>query len=807
MKNKSHLFYSSLLILILFTSLHGNDHDLAIKEARSGHYKKALRILDKLYQNEPNDQKLLYDYITVLGWAKKDKQALKLAQNINFHTAPDYLLQNIAKSARNVKDYKLSVKLYILGAKRFPKNINYYLGLSQTLEELNKNTLAIKVLQKAINIFPDNDELKLKVATIYEKDKNYFDAMAIYQNLLNKPKLYDKVVVKLVGTLRRLGMVFKAEEYVKKNPHLFDKELSTSLTSDQAAYKLRWVSRGFHSDKDIKSAIVSLKQVDHVISALQKQNPDLQTNKRLQNAFFDRIVALHTLGKYKKACKVYNILEASNIKIPPYALKAAGESFLAEKRPYKAQKIFYHALQKDPKNFKLKTDLFYAYSDAYEMYKAKEYISNLDQKEPLKIWDKNHLKKIPNPRKDITIILKALQKAYSGYTPVAEEEIEKLADNAPMNLWYKEELAKLYFYQGNYNKANKLYNFILATNPDYFGAKLGKINIFIAQNEYGKAYYALQRLAEEYPYNRLDLTKLYKQYKNTTAGYYTIQNSLYDVSQKRPKQNGDGYRIKTTLYSPVLNNYWRVFISSNNLYSKLYEKNLYDNRYSLGTTFSNATIKSIIKLSYNDTVIKDLAPSIELSYRLNDSFSVGGIYAKYWDSTLSQAIANGIRADHFRTSVKYHKNEFTNAALTYSLTEYSDKNSANSIDISLQTRLIYGPYYQLDSILYGGKRDNSKTNRVYYAPLEDTYVTLSLINSWNLYTFYKKRIIQKVTVEAGSHWEKYYGSKTTGAVNIAQEWQWSDKFGFDFGYRRDRSSYDGEIEYKTLLYLNLNGSF
>jgi len=807
LKNKSHLFYSSLLILILFTSLHGNDHDLAIKEARSGHYKKALRILDKLYQNEPNDQKLLYDYITVLGWAKKDKQALKLAQNINFHTAPDYLLQNIAKSARNVKDYKLSVKLYILGAKRFPKNINYYLGLSQTLEELNKNTLAIKVLQKAINTFPDNDELKLKIATIYEKDKNYFDAMAIYQNLLNRPKLHDKVVVKLVGTLRRLGMVFKAEEYVKKNPHLFDQELNTSLTSDQAAYKLRWFTNGFHSDRDIRSGQKTLTEIDSVIKNLLKQNPDLKTNKRLQNTLFDKLVALHALQDYAKATKIYNILKNNDIKIPPFTLKAAGESFLAQEKPYKAQKIFRQALQKDPKNFKLKTDLFYAYSDAYQMYKAEKYIKNLDQHEKPKIWDKNHLNKVPNLRKDITVMLRSLQKAYSGYIPAAQEEIEKLAANAPMNLWYKEELAKIYFYQGNYNKANKLYDFILATNHDYFGAKLGKINILIAQNEYGKAYSAMQKLANDYPHNKHELAKLYKLYKNRTDGYYTIQSSLNDIAQNGSKQNGDGYHIKTTIYSPVFGEYWRLLVFSNNLHSKFTQKELYDNRYGIGTTFANTNIESIFKLSYNDTEIKSISPSIELFWHINDSIMVGGKYAKYWEGIPSRAIANGIRADYFQASLKYHKNEFTKAMLTYSNTDFSDKNSANSIDLSLQTRLIYGAYYTLDGVVYTGKRDNSKTDRVYYAPLEDNYITLSLINSWNLYTFYEKKIIQKAAFEAGSHWEKGYGSKTTAAVDIAQEWRWSERFGFNFGYRRNRASYDGKLEYETQLYLNLNGSF
>ena len=68
-------------------------------------------------------------------------------------------------------------------------------------------------------------------------------------------------------------------------------------------------------------------------------------------------------------------------------------------------------------------------------------------------------------------------------------------------------------------------------------------------------------------------------------------------------------------------------------------------------------------------------------------------------------------------------------------------------------------------------------------------------------------IKQILGLEIGSHWEKEYGSNMTGALNLGQQWQMNKDFGFDFGYLRKRSSYDGQIEYASELFLNLNGRF
>ncbi len=791
------------------TSLFALDYDHIIAEARAGKYPQALKALKQLYRENPHNQKLLYDYITVLGWAGHDRQAVALSSSVDMHHAPAYLIQNVAKSARNIHDYDQAVKRYIMGAKRFPNNPDFQIGLAQSLADIDKNELAIRVMQKAIKRFPRNNRLQILLAALYEKEKNYFDAMRIYQRLIDDPKLHDEVVVKLVGTLRRQGMVFVAQKYIRENPELFrnDPALDTSLHSDQAAYQLRWFANGYHADGDTREGIAALKKIRRVIQKLHAQNGDIRANRRLQNAYFDQLVALHALHRDRDAAAVYRYLAKYGIKMPPYVLTAAGESFLNIRKPRLAQKLFKAALRKQPHDFKTQSDLFYAYSDAYDMHRALRYARALDRREPPKIWDRNHLKKIPNPRKENSVMLDALAKAYSGYLPDAIGTISRLVDHAPMNQWYREELGKQYYYSGRYDDADHQFDILLAYNPRNFEAHKGKLLNAIATNRYREARMQLREITRQFPYRHEDLAKLRKAYRNATAGYMTLESSYNQGNKTSLGQNSDGYHLRGTLFSPLLSDFWRLYLSADQLHSRFSEDRLDNRRYAIGTTYTDHQLEANARIAYNSDIIKRAAPAVDLTWHLNDFWSIGGGYAWFWDGTPDRAILNGIRANHFRLTLGYRHDNFTTAQLQLTSTGYSDGNRAQAVDLNMQTRLVYGPYYTLDGAIYTGAGANRLQNRVYYAPDQDSYAALALINRWTLYSLYERQIFQKVRLEIGKHYEKGYGAKTTGAVEIAQEWQYSDKLGFDFGFSRSRASYDGSVEYANHYYLNMNGSF
>ncbi len=783
------------------------DYDYAIKWARTGEIDKSLNTLKKLHLENPYNKNLLYDYIAVLGWAKKDREALMLSRNIDFSTVPASTIQNVAKSARNIKRYKHAVKLYVLGAKRFPDISDFYLGLALTLNDMKRVKLSNRVFNKAKEKFPNDVNIKFTQAEIYEQNKNFFDAMSIYQDMLSNPKVHDKVVVRLVGTLRRLGMPFAAQKYIDANSRLFDNATRTSIEADKAAFKLRWGVRGYHKEDDTTDVQEALDKIDVVIHTLASKRNDPVHNKRLQNAYFDKIIALNALNRKSEVISLYQALKNVGVDIPFNILNIVGDAYLFEKKPKIAQKILIESLRKKPHYFKTKVLLFNAYSDGYDMHEALDLAEYMDKKELPKIWDRNHLHKMENPRKSDTTLLRLLAYEYSGYMNQAQDELEAFVAKAPLSEEYREALAKLYFYRGWYDKANQEYQILISNNPKNFDAKAGKILTALNQRRYKTAHKALQNLAAEYPKKKIGLKELYKTWNQHNKSAFTIESSFGRDPAESNKGSSNTYNISANYYSPPVYYNWRPFVFTKFSHTEFNKRTLDNKRYGLGLEYKNHDLEATAKLAYNATEIEELAPSIDATWHANDKLSLSGGYAYFSENSPLRGIMNGIRTDSFHTGLHYRTSEFSSTSLDYEMMDFTDNNRRDALSFRHLQRLIYGPYYNLDAQIWAGAMQNKKGDRIYYNPKQDAYISIEAKNIWNLYNLYTMNVTQSLGLELGSHWEKEYGSNMTGALSLAQQWQMNENFGFDFGYLRKRSSYDGEIEYAGEVFLNLNGRF
>lgn len=805
---KSSILVSLLVSSTSMTLFAANlDYSYAIKWAREGQIEKSLQTLKRLHFENPKNQNLLYDYIAVLGWAKKDREALAHAHSIDFNTAPASTLQNVAKSARNTRDYKQAVKLYVKGAKRFPDTSDYYLGLALTLNDMKRVKLSNRVFKKAKEKFPNDLNIKFTQAEIYENNKNFFEAMAIYQDLLPNPKVHDKAVFRLVGTLRRLGMPFAAQKYVDANPSLFDNETRGSIQSDQATFKLRWGVKGYHKEGDTTDVEEALTKIDKTINTLTQEGKTPAANKRLQNAYFDKIIAFHTLNRHKEVVSLYQNLKNLGVDAPFNVLNVVGDSYLFQKKPEVAQALFLKSLAKKPKHFETKILLFNAYSDGYDMHEALALAESIDKKELPKIWDSNHLHRVENPKKSETTLLRILSYEYSGYMNQAQEELEDIVAKAPLSGEYRGALAKLYFYRGWYDKAQQQYQILINNNPKDFDAKAGKILTSIEQRNYKTAHQALQNLAVEYPHKKIGLKELTKVWKQHNKSAFTIESFYGKDPSESDRESTNTYHVDARYYTPAINYNWRPFIFTKFSHAEFIKRTLDNQRYGLGLEYKDPSLEVTTKVAYNTTEIEELAPSIDLVWHADDTVSFSGGYAYFSENSPLRGVMNGIRADSFHAGIRYNASESSSASLGYEMMDFSDDNRRDTLNISFFQRLIYGPYYNLDANIYAGAMRNEMTDRIYYSPKKDAYISLEARNSWNIYNFYTMHIKQILGLEVGSHWEEGFGSNITGAASLEQQWQLSEDFGFDFGYQRKRASYDGQIEYATGLFLNLNGRF
>ncbi len=804
---KAHLF--TLLLWVTSTTLAAEKlhYDYAIIWAREGDIERSLQELQTLHEQHPNNTQLLYDYITVLGWGNRDAQALALKEKVALREAPHFVLQNLAKSARNLKKFSDATAYYSLGVKRFPKNPQFYIGLALSLYDNNNTAHANLILRHAQKQFADNDEILYSIATTYEYNQNYFEAFRIYQQLITRPAMREKSLVNLIGVLRKLKMPFRAQYYTDTNPTLFDESTRAAIRSDEAAFKLRWALKGYYLNSSTPLLIDALNKINRNLMAYDLNDQKTLALKLVQNSIFDKTAVLNELGRTQAAILLYNTYAAEGLSFPSYALTAVAEAHLSHHNPQKAQALLQEALRQDPNNFKAKVLLFYAYSDAYDMHDALTFAQEIDRAEPPNIWDRQHLYKMTNPRKLEATILQILSLEYAGYMDTAQEKLEALVAKAPANNWLRDTLAKLYYYRGWYDKARQHYTIIKHRSPESFSAKEGILLTELMQREYAKTQESLQQLSQQHPQHQKAVKELYNTYDAITRGGISIQSRFGDTPTQSTAGSSSGYALYSRLYSPLINHHYRVILEARRSYEKLYGNKLQNNRYGTGISYTSKPFDLNILLSYNANYVKRFAPSFDLHYHVNDYLTLSGGFELFSPHTPLRGMVHGTRAERFFTSLTYRESDAQESAIGMEYLDFSDGNIRYALSLRHFQNMIEGPYYNLDAYLYAGATSNSKVGLPYYNPDEDAYVSIEAKNRWVLYKLYDFSIKQILGIELGTHWEKEYGANSTGAFSIAQEWHINDRFGFHFGYLRKRSSYDGDIEYKNEFILNLDGRF
>ncbi|MBP7652429.1 tetratricopeptide repeat protein [Candidatus Dependentiae bacterium] len=160
-----------------------------------GIYRKSYDIMFKLYENGVNDFKLNY---------------------------------NLALSSIYLQNYEFALKLFELCDKFDIKPSSYYYQSGELFAKLGRIPEAIKKLNKAFDMEPENTVFIKTLASVLEKNSNFTDAVKLYEKLYNLDKNNIQVLSKLAG------LYYKNNNY-KDAYDLYILLLKIDPTSDFAA--------------------------------------------------------------------------------------------------------------------------------------------------------------------------------------------------------------------------------------------------------------------------------------------------------------------------------------------------------------------------------------------------------------------------------------------------------------------------------------------------------------------------------------------------------------------------------------------
>lgn len=799
-KQMRQLFLMLLFPFIL--SAAGIEREEAVKLAREGDLDSSLKIFDKLRQDFPDDRVLLYDHIVVLSWAHKDQKVTALAEKVDLLEAPAYVIKTIAKSARNLQQYKVASSFYDLGVTRFPDNPHFYIGLGYVYADQRRDDDAKAIFAKAKKRFSDDVNILFEEANMYEEHRSYFDAMLTYQELLRYPEAHDKSLKRLVPVLKRLGMPFVAQEYVDENPALFTKDDTMGIASDQAAFRVRWDKEGFTEQKDYTQLESTLSEIEKDIAMFSEKGDVKYQDRKFLQLNFDKIIALNVLERKKEVVTLFESLLAKEVTVPLYVQTDVADAYLVLKKPENAQRILEKVVAKNPRDFKSKVLLFYAYSDGRESHEATALTKQMDRAEPFAIGGEK------NERKIDTHLLSILAVEYAGYLQDAQDSLEKVVTNAPGNNGLRTELANNYYYRGWDDKALEQYQIVLNRSPGDFYAASGKIGVLIGQHKYVEAKAALDELSEKNPKQQFALGRLQDRYEEDRNARFYIENSLGQDPGQFSQSNNESYNVQGYLYTPLIDDHWRGFVYTQISSSEYGDSEGFTNRrYGAGVNYRDEEFDINFRLAYNTTGVEEITYGLNGSYRVDDQLSFYASYEKFSADTPLRAIADGTTADSAMGGVTYRVNESRESSLEYAFMSFEDDNQRNFLGFRHFEKLIHGPYYNLDTYSYLNGSINSEEEVVYYNPKKDAQAGVKANNVWDLFHYQNIALQQILGAEFGTHYEEGFGSKWVGALSIEQQWQLGRDFGLGYGYTRRRATFDGNIEYGNQFYMNLNGRF
>jgi biofilm PGA synthesis protein PgaA len=388
------------------------EQDMAVMAARQGQYDQALPMLEKLHNEHPQDLGIATDYAAILGWAGRDQEAVNQYEGLPAGDRPDYLIDAIGHSYRNLHQPEKALDVYHLGLQTFPDNQSFLGGEIFSLLESGKTDEAVAHAQDANTKYPQPAEpLALAIKEAFHVNavalaragkykeaipalaalrKQYpddfgiaadnvavlswagrdADAVKEYRALVStnaQGDVPDYVLDAAAHSYRNLHQPKQAlalyEAALKKDPNNVTYAVGaiyslSDLGRTAEALKLAQKQLSAHPDKpkELVKAYVYVER-RHAIELARagKYDQALAILKQLRAKYpsdvtetMDYIAVSGWAGHDKDATTTYEKIQKSAM--PDYVLEAVAHSYRNQHQPKQALDVYRRGLKQDPRN-------------------------------------------------------------------------------------------------------------------------------------------------------------------------------------------------------------------------------------------------------------------------------------------------------------------------------------------------------------------------------------------------------------------------------------------------------------------------
>jgi biofilm PGA synthesis protein PgaA len=791
-------------------------YDQLVLEARAGNYTPALSVLRQVPQDQATTGQIS-DHLQIASWAGLDAEVIKVYESQGRQRAlPVQALTATARAYRNIKRWELATQVYNKALALEPQNPDLQLGLALTQADAGKPDEAVTRARSLVAAKPDDASRRLALGYALTRAGNPYDALFEYDQAFvragNKPDVAREYVV----ALQRARLPEPALRLANQRPGLIDPVTLRRLEGDLAAERVRLAELATRSEKErYVIADRALADYDKLI-ATWSANP--QAHDDVTRWRIDRLGALKARARTAEVISEYQKLLAEGVQIPTYALRWVASSYLDQRQPEVATDLYRQVLVAPDADagdrLEDSTALYYALLESDRAEEARKVADDLAKSQRPRIELKGLPVGNPNDEWMDAQQLAAQAGTYGSDLPHGEERLQTLVDQAPGNIGLRLAQADLYLTRDWPRRAETQLKETESMVPRDVGLEVAQANTAMDLQEWRQMDALTDDVVARFPDNR-QVQRLAR------------QREVHDMAELRVEAyggksyGGDGdndagavngskdFGIETTLYSPPIDEDWRVFAGVGYATGDFQEGTGHHRfqRVGLERRTRDMTLEAEIS-NHSYGFGEKLGGRLAIARDIDDHWQYGGSLEYLSAQTPLRALNSDIYANGGSGFIRWRANESREWRLSVSPSHFSDGNDRVEALLTGREGVYSSPGVQVDVGLEVGTSHNSKSDDVpYFNPKSDFSVMPTISVNHVLYHRYETAWSQQFQVGAGTYSQRDHGTGGMGLLGYGQRYRWNDVFEVGGLLSVINRPYDGDRETDLRLLVDLTYRF
>ena len=689
-----------------------------------------------------------------------------------------------AESARKTGNPELAISIFREILMLEPENLEARIKWAATLADMGKFDEARAHLERIQKSRPDWVQAYLTRGALERQAMNELSALKAFdQALAIEPENLEAREGRLIA-ISRLGSPALALEEAKQYPKL-DPALIQRLHEDEAALSIRRSENSYH-----EKPVDGLRASEPAIRLIET---NLQRYPKSERSRFDYVRALSNRYRYQDAITAYEALKREKKELPGYTHRAAGLSYLAERKPEQAAEAFKAALAADPNDFNASVGLFYALSDLADFPAARAHIDALAARplEPEKKFEAE--------------IHAAWGRAFEDRLGIAQDQFLALQARAPASFQLHNALGKIYIWRGWPRRAEKEFELVAQNEKDNLSAEVG-----LADTDFGLGNFrsAARRIAH---LNMLAPDDQNVKRVNRIHTLHNLNELALTVSTSRNKDrviNGQSLSFDARIYGTPIDFQNRIFAHQYFESSRFESGSAYYKRWGVGL---ESTIPHVAKLEGEIQQEffgrKRLSAAVEGIIDLSDFWRIKGRFDSNSVDVPIRARVDGIRGQSLHLSSSYRWSESAAIEAGTQQVSMSDGNTRRNVFMTGQNELVQGPFYKARWLIDLISSTNTLKNPVYFNPGRDRTLQLTLKNEWLGFRRYESSFYQRLYLSVGSYAQQDFALQTIGSLRYEHEWSINNVTNVRYSLAYVKRAFDGTPSAGSEAMLSLSHRF